>query len=484
MPDPTRATLTAKDTNQSFPVHFNPGSLDYTITNTLQGGSRTRSAQYVAQSTGKLSMELVFDTTGSGEDVRIHTEKVAKLMEPGGGRPRPSGQGRPPPPVAIFQWGSYKFEGVIETYREKIDFFSSDGVPLRATVSLTMSRQDHVFDSEKNPSHTATGTLGATGDAIAAPVTWGGPLEKTTQQMGDPAATSSIAKANGIESLRSPQTAQVLVPPGIDLAPPAAFAGGGGALAAGVGFGAGASFGAAMGLDLDFAAGGPSLDAATRLAGAADALGMAGAQRTASSDLGTSSAASGSGASGAAGSGATRGAAGSGATRGAAGSGATRGAAGSGATRGAAAAAITATAAITRPLPQYRGAGARFAPTLAHTSFILAIQEAVTAAAVSGSTSAGGAKDQSLTSAGVPATEGAFEALKQPRGYRRHQRLDPESLLRSTEIEGYGTGAGVGFRIGGQATMLGAASAAADVGREVRLSDRIRFDRGRGEGER
>lgn len=479
MPDPTRATLTAKDTNQSFPVHFNPGSLDYTITNTLQGGSRNRSAQYVAQSTGKLSMELVFDTTGSGEDVRIHTEKVAKLMEPGGGRPRPSGQGRPPPPVAIFQWGTYRFEGVIETYREKIDFFSSDGVPLRATVSLTMSRQDHVFDSEKNPSHTATGTLGVTGDAIAAPVTWSGPLEKTTQKMGDPAATAAIAKANGIESLRSPQTAQVLVPPGIDLAPPATFAGGGGALEAGVGFGAGASFGAAMGLDLDFEAGGPSLDAATRLAGAADALGMAGAQMTASSDLGTSSAASGSGAARGAGSGAAGGAAGSGTAARGAGSSAT-----SRAASRAAAAAITATAAITEPLSRYRGPGARFAAKPAQTKFFLTIRETVTAPAITGSTSAGGAKDQSLTSAGVPATEGAFDALKQPRGYRRHQRLDPESLLRSTEIEGYGTGAGVGFRIGGQATMLGAASAAADVGREVRLSDRIRFDRGRGEGER
>ena len=150
----------------------------------------------------------------------------------------------------------------------------------------------------------------------------------------------------------------------------------------------------------------------------------------------------------------------------------------------AAAAAITATAAITEPLSRYRGPGARFATKLAHTPFFLAIRETVTAPAITGSTSAGGAKDQSLTSAGVPATEGAFDALKQPRGYRRHQRLDPESLLRSTEIEGYGTGAGVGFRIGGQATMLGAASAATDVGREVRLSDRIRFDRGRGEGER
>ncbi len=40
MPDPTRATLTAKDTNQSFPVHFNPG----TATNVARGGAYDVSA--------------------------------------------------------------------------------------------------------------------------------------------------------------------------------------------------------------------------------------------------------------------------------------------------------------------------------------------------------------------------------------------------------------------------------------------------------
>lgn len=115
---------------------------------------------------------------------------------------------------------------------------------------------------------------------------------------------------------------------------------------------------------------------------------------------------------------------------------------------------------------------------------VSAISQTVTTAPSAGSVSAGSAKDKGITSAGVPATQGAFSALKLPRGYRRHVTLNPEALVRSTEIEGYGTGAGVGFRIGGQATMAGAASVAADVGQNVRLSDRIRFDGGQGEGER
>ena len=142
--------------------------LEYTITNTLQGGGGNRSAQYVSQSTGKLSMELLFDTTDSGEDVRRHTEKVAKLMDPGGGGNQ--SQQRKPPPIATFEWGAYKFEGIVESYKEKIDFFSSDGVPLRATINLTLSRQDKVFDSDKNADASVGGSLGSGEGTVEAPL--------------------------------------------------------------------------------------------------------------------------------------------------------------------------------------------------------------------------------------------------------------------------------------------------------------------------
>ncbi len=85
-----------------IPVHFNPQTLQYAITNTLKNsGSGNSTKQYVSESTGKLTMELVYDTTDSGEDVRLHTVRVAELMEPS--------ESEKTPPVVEFEWGLYKF---------------------------------------------------------------------------------------------------------------------------------------------------------------------------------------------------------------------------------------------------------------------------------------------------------------------------------------------------------------------------------------
>ena len=78
-----KTPLPPKEASAEIPVHFNPASLQYTITNTLENkGSGNSKKQYVTQSSGKLTFDLVFDTTHNGEDVRLYTGKVAKLMEP------------------------------------------------------------------------------------------------------------------------------------------------------------------------------------------------------------------------------------------------------------------------------------------------------------------------------------------------------------------------------------------------------------------
>ncbi len=131
-----RASFTRITGAKSAPiaVHFNPVSLQYTVTNTMKEGKGKKQKQYVSQSTGKLTMDLVFDTTHSGEDVRSHTEKIAKFMEPE--------KSSKVPPVVEFQWGTYRFKGMVESFKETIDFFAASGVPLRAAVNLTMARQD------------------------------------------------------------------------------------------------------------------------------------------------------------------------------------------------------------------------------------------------------------------------------------------------------------------------------------------------------
>jgi hypothetical protein len=218
-------------------VHFNPASLQYTITNTLENkGSGNSKKQYVTQSSGKLTFDLVFDTTDTGADVRAVTEQVAKLMEPE----------NKVPPVVSFEWGVYKFQGIVESYKETIDFFAANGVPLRSTINLTLAKQDQVFEPTKHDKANTSGTLPP--DTIQVPSSGG--AAGVGAQGGDPRAARGIAAANGEESLRFPSSDSLAISDAVPLAPPVAFASGSltGGLSAGISGGFGVSGGAGFGI--------------------------------------------------------------------------------------------------------------------------------------------------------------------------------------------------------------------------------------------
>ena len=125
----------------TVPVHFNPASLQHTVSNTLkEEGKGAKKKQYVSQTTAKLTMDLTFDTTDTGEDVRITTNKMAQLLAGA------EGQSKKVPPVVKFSWGAYSFTGMVEQYKETIDFFAAGGLPLRSSINLTLSSQDVTFE--------------------------------------------------------------------------------------------------------------------------------------------------------------------------------------------------------------------------------------------------------------------------------------------------------------------------------------------------
>ena len=200
---------------ERVPVHFNPASLQFSISNTLKNaGQGDAKKQHVSQTTGKLTMDLVFDTTHSGEDVRVYTSKIARFMEP---RERI-------PPVVEFEWGMYSFQGMVEGFKETIDFFSADAVPLRASVNLTLVQQDQVFDPDFNPATDTGGSLDTS--PVVAP---GGSASDAAGRAGDPRAARAIAAANGQESLRFGSGDGLLVGGGVELGAAASFSAGAGA---------------------------------------------------------------------------------------------------------------------------------------------------------------------------------------------------------------------------------------------------------------
>ena len=238
---PTRASfkpMNGPEANQPFAVHFNPTSLQISISNTLEDkGQGKEKKQYVTKSSAKLSMDLIYDSTHDGTDVRLQTGKIAKLMEPA----KREGDNAAPPSVVLFEWGSFKFQGLVESYKETIDFFAPTGVPLRASINLTLASQDKVFESlsqgSDNKFEPLVQNLATSSDS----------LTDVATQAGNPNAARAIATNNGLESIRFPAGA-IALSAEIQLSPAAAFASGQAGLSAG--FGAGIS----AGIGVDFGA--------------------------------------------------------------------------------------------------------------------------------------------------------------------------------------------------------------------------------------
>lgn len=196
-------------------VQFNPVSLQYEVSNSLNQQNRDATRrQIVTQSNARLAVELQFDTTSNGTSVRELTLPIKRLLRPDEADTRDTLD--IVPPVVRFEWGAFLFSGLIESYRETLDFFSAEGVPLRAQVSLSMTHQTRA--SEPEPARGPRGFGRAVADAV---------LEHLTPQNvdgsaglgqrfgggGSGALARGIARANGEESLRHSDQSALAMPP-------------------------------------------------------------------------------------------------------------------------------------------------------------------------------------------------------------------------------------------------------------------------------
>ena len=243
-------------------VQFNPVSLQLSVSNQLKDKGNNQK-QYIAKTTTKLTMDLVFDTTHTGMDVTLDTRKIQDMVSPQGA-PGKSPPKDPEPPLVQFEWGTIKFQGVAETYKETIDFFSANGVPLRSSINLSISRTDRIFDD-------ASKDAPKRADAVDDPTLFDAPAQSAadiSNNAAAPGAARAIAASNGQESLRFGSGAGLTVGAGVELKPAVAFSAGGGAGlslgggaglslggGAGLSLGGGASFGVSAGAGLDISGG-------------------------------------------------------------------------------------------------------------------------------------------------------------------------------------------------------------------------------------
>jgi len=190
-------------------VTFNPNHIQYTrdiiyehtpMPDFDTGGRMN----YVGGSGGKLTMELFFDTTDTGEDVREYTDFLTELTI----RDEDTGQ----PPLCRFEWGEFtdgfqEFDAVIADLDIDFTWFLPNGCPVRAEVRLTMKEPDEEMGGTNPTSRSEARKIwvvveGQTLDWIA------------YQEYGESSAWRHIAQANNLINPLKLRSGQVLrLPP-------------------------------------------------------------------------------------------------------------------------------------------------------------------------------------------------------------------------------------------------------------------------------
>lgn len=223
---PAKAELIELDANfekksggKAVTVQFNPETLKVSFANQLvqpnggSGGTGDQSGpasrQFVGAGTTKLSLQLWFDVGAQSSDagspvmdVRELTKNVAFFITP-----KREGEHYIPPGVR-FQWGSFHFDGFMDSLDESLEFFSDEGIPLRASVTIAMSQQRITEFSGKQGTLDQTppgvgGLAGSTpGTSPLVQATAGANLQSIASSSGQGSNWQAVAEANGIENPR------------------------------------------------------------------------------------------------------------------------------------------------------------------------------------------------------------------------------------------------------------------------------------------
>lgn len=136
----TRAVIVNLDAPEtvSIPVMFNPPKYSLSKTNQFAEikipGLASSVLQFVNGDATNLSLELFFDTTDTGTDVRTRTTAISNLSEPD--------LITRAPPRLLLLWGSLAFACFLISVSQEFDYFNAQGTPLRARLTVEFKGRD------------------------------------------------------------------------------------------------------------------------------------------------------------------------------------------------------------------------------------------------------------------------------------------------------------------------------------------------------
>lgn len=152
----------ANDPSKSVECHFNPATFQVTQTVAWKEhttiGRDAPELSFAGGQGGDLNVELLFDTTATGADVRqayrllldlAKIDQTRKNTKTGKGEPR----------LCRFEWGNFlSFDAVITNITQTFTLFNSDGTPLRAKVGVRFKQVDQPVRGQNPTSRARRGS--------------------------------------------------------------------------------------------------------------------------------------------------------------------------------------------------------------------------------------------------------------------------------------------------------------------------------------
>ncbi|MDB4894313.1 MAG: hypothetical protein JWN15_575 [Firmicutes bacterium] len=185
-----------------IPLRFNPTEYQLQKANNFAEiaipGLESPPIQFVRGASEKMTAEVLVDTSGTLDDVRVaYVNKLRGLLD--------LNRELHAPPIVRFVWDTEIFRGVLESMNVTYVLFTSEGIPLRAKLALSLKEYRPVeIQIKENPTaspnydKTYVVRRGDTLSSIAFAV------------YRDPEVWRDIARNNGIRDPRSLEPGTVL----------------------------------------------------------------------------------------------------------------------------------------------------------------------------------------------------------------------------------------------------------------------------------
>ena len=205
----------AKGLQQRMEVQYNP--TQYSLSKSAQiaeiaiPGLDAPIQQFIRGQTEKLSVELLFDTTAQGmgagaTDVRTLTGPMYELV-----RIQPKTHA---PPRLRVTWGhsGLSFRAIVESIEAKFVLFSPEGIPLRATLTMTFrgyaTLEEQLADLKLESADQTKQHVVTRGESLS---------QIAGTELGDPAQWRVLADANTGVDIIEPEPGTILTIPPIGL---------------------------------------------------------------------------------------------------------------------------------------------------------------------------------------------------------------------------------------------------------------------------